>query len=306
MNSSRHTRQPAAHQPGPGASTALEVRNVTVRYGSVLALDEASAVIGRGRICGLVGMNGAGKSTLFKSIVGSLKPQSGSVRIAGLPPAKARRAGLIGYVPQAEIVDWDFPITVREVVGTGRYGRTGITRRLTRADQDAVEAALGRVELSELAGRQIGQLSGGQRKRAFVARGLAQGASVLLLDEPFAGVDKRSEQMISTVLREAADAGTTIVVSTHDLHALPDLADEAILLMRRVLLHDSPAEVLRPQNLALAFGLDPLGRPTDTRRADEAPADGGAAVAGESVAEAEAAAAGDAAAADENWDGETR
>lgn len=296
MTPPRPPHQPAAHPPGPGASTALEVRNVTVRYGSVLALDEASAVIGRGRICGLVGMNGAGKSTLFKSIVGSLKPQSGSVRIAGLPPAKARRAGLIGYVPQAEIVDWDFPITVREVVGTGRYGRTGITRRLTRADQDAVEAALARVELTELAGRQIGQLSGGQRKRAFVARGLAQEASVLLLDEPFAGVDKRSEQMISTVMREAADAGTTIVVSTHDLHALPGLADEAILLMRRVLLHDSPAEVLRPQNLALAFGLDPLGRPTDRPtgnwRAGETPAAGGAPT------------DGDAAASDGNWDGE--
>lgn len=255
----------AGSTPAGSTPPALEVRDVTVRYGPTLALDDASAVIGRGRICGLVGMNGAGKSTLFKTIVGSLRPQSGSVRISGLPPAKARRSGLIGYVPQTELVDWDFPITVREVVGTGRYGRTGLTRRLSRADRQAVDAALARVELSELAGRQIGQLSGGQRKRAFVARGLAQGASVLLLDEPFAGVDKRSEQMISSVLREAADAGTTIVVSTHDLHALPDLADEAILLMRRVLLHDSPAEVLRPQNLALAFGLDPLGRPTDTR-----------------------------------------
>lgn len=260
-------RPASAAGSAPAGSTppALEVRDVTVRYGPTLALDGASAVIGRGRICGLVGMNGAGKSTLFKTIVGSLRPQSGSVQISGLPPAKARRSGLIGYVPQTELVDWDFPITVREVVGTGRYGRTGLTRRLSRADRQAVDAALARVELSELAGRQIGQLSGGQRKRAFVARGLAQGASVLLLDEPFAGVDKRSEQMISSVLREAADAGTTIVVSTHDLHALPDLADEAILLMRRVLLHDSPAEVLRPQNLALAFGLDPLGRPTDTR-----------------------------------------
>lgn len=257
-------------------STALEIRDVTVRYGSVLALDAASAVIGRGRICGLVGMNGAGKSTLFKAIVGSLRPQSGSVRIAGLPPAKARRAGIIGYVPQAETVDWDFPITVREVVGTGRYGHTGFTRRLTRADQQAVEAALARVELTDLAQRQIGQLSGGQRKRAFVARGLAQEASVLLLDEPFAGVDKRSEQMISAVLREAADAGTTVVVSTHDLHALPDLADEAILLMRRVLMHDTPAEVLQPQNLARAFGLDPLSRSENAQQTGETPAGGAA------------------------------
>jgi manganese transport system ATP-binding protein len=145
---------------------------------------------------------------------------------------------------------------VRDVVMMGRYGFQGFTRRASRADREAVDRALERVELTDLADRRIGALSGGQRKRAFVARGLAQGARVLLLDEPFAGVDTPSEATITGVLRELADDGATILVSTHDLGALPRLADEAVLLMRRVLLHDSPDVVLRPENLARAFGLE--------------------------------------------------
>jgi manganese transport system ATP-binding protein len=136
----------------------------------------------------------------------------------------------------------------------------GFTRRARRSDRDAVDDALARVELSEYADRQIGQLSGGQRKRAFVARGIAQGATTLLLDEPFAGVDKRSEATITRLLRDLADGGATVLVSTHDLHALPRLADEAVLLMRRVLMHGDPADVLQPGNLARAFGLDVLNR----------------------------------------------
>ena len=123
-----------------------------------------------------------------------------------------------------------------------------------------MDEALERVQLTELAGRQIGQLSGGQRTRAFVARGIAQGARVLLLDEPFAGVDKRSEATLTGLLRQLAAEGATVLISTHDLHALPGLADEVVLLMRRVLMHGSPAEALRPENLAPAFGLDVLGQ----------------------------------------------
>src|SRR5690606_32699446 len=129
-------------------------------------------------------------------------------------------------------IDWSFPLSVREVVMTGRFGRLGFTRRPKKADHAAVDEALARVELTEYADRQIGQLSGGQRKRAFVARGIAQEASILLLDEPFAGVDKRTEATITTLLRELADSGVTILISTHDLAVLPELADEAILLMR--------------------------------------------------------------------------
>lgn len=236
---------------------AIDVDNLTVRYGEVTALEGASLTLARGTVCGLVGMNGSGKSTLLKSIMGIVRPESGTVRVDGETPSVARRRGVIGYVPQSEDVDWSFPLSVREVVAMGRYGKLGFTRRLRREDRDAVDDALARVELSELAHRQIGRLSGGQRKRAFVARGIAQGASTLLLDEPFAGVDKRSEATITRLLRELAEGGATVLVSTHDLHALPELADEAVLLLRRVLLRGTPAEVLRPENLVQAFGLDP-------------------------------------------------
>ncbi len=133
----------------------------------------------------------------------------------------ARKRGRIGYVPQSEDVDWAFPVSVRDVVMMGRYGHQGFTRRTRPADQAAVAEALDRVELTAYADRQIGQLSGGQKKRAFVARGIAQGAQILLLDEPFAGVDKRSEATIVGLLKELAADGRTILVSTHDLHALP-------------------------------------------------------------------------------------
>jgi manganese transport system ATP-binding protein len=242
------------------SAPAIDVQDVTVRYGEVVALDRARLSLHAGRVCGLVGMNGSGKSTLFKAIMGIVRPDSGRVLVDGHSPTRARRRGLIGYVPQSEAVDWTFPLSVRDVVMMGRYGKEGFTRRARREDHGAVDHALARVELSDYADRQIGRLSGGQRKRAFVARGLAQGATILLLDEPFAGVDKRSEAMITDVLRELAAAGCTVFVSTHDLHALPALCDEAVLLMRKVLVHGSPHDVLRPENLALAFGLDVLER----------------------------------------------
>lgn len=236
------------------------MRGVTVRYGDVVALDDVSLNVDAGRVTGLIGMNGSGKSTLFKTIISLVRPTSGQVRIAGADPAPARRRGLIGYVPQSEDVDWSFPVSVRDVVMMGRYATQGFMRRARPADRDAVDEALERVELTDLADRQIGQLSGGQRKRAFVARGIAQGvgagAGILLLDEPFAGVDKRSEATIVRLLRELAAAGSTVLVSTHDLHALPSLADEAILLMRRVLFHGPVDRALEPAQLARAFGLE--------------------------------------------------
>ena len=241
-------------------SPAIVVENVTVHYGEVLALDSASLTLDHARICGLVGMNGSGKSTLFKTIMGMVKPDSGRVLINGHPPMKTRKEAGIGYVPQSEDVDWAFPLSVRDVVMMGRYGHLGFTRRPRKVDRDAVEQALERVELGEFADRQIGQLSGGQKKRAFVARGIAQGATMMLLDEPFAGVDKRSEATITRLLRELATDGATILISTHDLHALPQLCDEAVLLMRKVLMHGSPDVVLQPENLAMAFGLDVMNR----------------------------------------------
>lgn len=238
------------------APAAIEVSSLTVHYGEVLALDGASLAISPGRVCGLIGVNGSGKSTLFKSIMGVVRPDAGTVRILGGSSADARKRGSVSYVPQSEQVDWDFPLSVRDVVMTGRYGHLGITRRPKARDHAAVDAALERVELTDLASRQIGQLSGGQRKRAFVARGVAQEAQVLLLDEPFAGVDTRSQATMTRLLHELAAQGVCILIATHDLGSLPELADEAVLFNRRVLLHSSPEEIIRPENLALAFGIE--------------------------------------------------
>ncbi len=238
---------------------AVLVEDVTVRYGDVLALEKAGLTLEEGRVCGLVGMNGSGKSTLLKTIVGAVRPDSGRVLIHGRPPARARRTGSVAYVPQSEDVDWAFPVSVHDVVMMGRYRRKGITRRPHPEDHEAAARAIERVELGDYVDRQIGRLSGGQRKRAFIARALAQGAEVLMLDEPFAGVDKRTEATITRLLKELAGAGRTIIISTHDLHTLPGLCDEAILLMHKVLVHGPPAQVLAPENLALAFGLDTPG-----------------------------------------------
>ncbi len=234
----------------------LDVRGLRVRYGAVTALDDATFTLEPGRVCALVGMNGSGKSTLFKAIMGLVRPDAGSVSVLGGSPADARRHRAVGYVPQSEDVDWSFPVSVRDVVLTGRYGRLGPTRRPRRADHDAVADALERVDLSGLADRQIGNLSGGQRKRAFVARALAQEAPVLLLDEPFAGVDRRTEDALTALLRDVAAGGATVLVSSHDLARLPELASEALLLRRTVLMHGPAVEVVRPENLARAFGLD--------------------------------------------------
>ncbi len=237
-------------------TAAVQVTNVTVRYGEVLALSDASLTVAWGRVCGLVGMNGAGKTTLLTSVLGLVRPHAGEVVLDGGTPAEARRAGLLAYVPQSEDVDWDFPLSVRDVVAMGRYGRQGPTRRARDADRTAVEEALERVGLAELADRQIGALSGGQRKRAFLARAIAQDARLLLLDEPFSGVDQQSQATISVLLRELAAQGRTVLVSTHDLAAARDLCDEIALLLRTVLLHDTPDVALRPENLGRAFGLE--------------------------------------------------
>ncbi|MBF0671527.1 MAG: metal ABC transporter ATP-binding protein [Salinibacterium sp.] len=239
----------------PAAAPAIEVRGLAVRYDEVVALDGVDLTLHPGRVTGLLGMNGSGKSTLFGALMGSVKPVAGSIRLFGGQPARARRENRVSYVPQSEAVDWDFPVSVADVVMMGRYGRQGFTRRVRSADRAAVEQALERVGLSEFAGRQIGELSGGQRKRVFVARGIAQEAGLMLLDEPFAGVDKGSERTIITLLRELAGEGCGILVSTHDLAGVPELCDEVVLLQKRVLFQGTPAEALAPERLALAFGL---------------------------------------------------
>lgn len=235
----------------------ISVTNLAVRYGTVQALSDVSIELSPGRIIGVIGMNGSGKSTLFASIMGTVKLAGGTVQLFGGDPARARRNNLVSYVPQSEAVDWDFPISVSDVVMTGRYGKMGPTRRPRSLDREAVARAIERVGLSEFSDRQIGELSGGQRKRVFVARGIAQEASLLLLDEPFAGVDKGSEHTIIELLRTLADEGRGILISTHDLAGVPELCDEVVLLKNRVLFHGPPAEALNAERLAMAFGWEP-------------------------------------------------
>lgn len=247
---------PETPEPTPPESAAgLEVVGATVRYGSLLALDDVSLRVDFGRVCGLIGVNGSGKSTLFKTIMGLVTADAGSVSIAGESIARARAQATVSYVPQHEDVDWGFPVSVRDVVMMGRYPHQGFTRRPRPADRAAVDEAIERVGLSDLARRQIGRLSGGQKRRVFVARGIAQGARVLLLDEPFAGVDTTSQSLITDLLRELAADGAAVLVSTHDLTTLPDLADDAALLLRRLVAQGPPADVLKPDVLSQAFGL---------------------------------------------------
>lgn len=232
----------------------IRLRGVRVTYGETVALHGVDLDVQPGLVHGLIGMNGSGKSTLFKVMMGLLTADSGSIELFEGSVAAARHAQRLAYTPQSEDVDWAFPVTVADVVMMGRYGRMGWRRRARPEDHTAVRAALERVELTQLADRQIGALSGGQRKRAFVARALAQGAELLFLDEPFAGVDKRTEATITRLLRELAAEGRTVVVSTHDLVAVPALCDTVALVNRRIIAQGSPAGILVPERLAEAFG----------------------------------------------------
>ncbi|GHD08747.1 metal ABC transporter ATP-binding protein [Zhihengliuella salsuginis] len=234
--------------------SVIQVQDLTVSYGALKALDGVDFSVDAGELCGLVGVNGSGKSTLFKSLMGLVSPKRGSVRLFGHDQLRARKQGLITYVPQAEDVDWTFPVSVRDVVMMGRYGHMGRSRRPAAADRAAVDDALERVALTDLAHRQIGQLSGGQKKRTFVARGIAQEAELMLLDEPFAGVDVTSEKLIMNLLTTLTTEGRTILMSTHDLAGVPTFCTQAILLHHSVLASGAPAAVLTESNLAQAFG----------------------------------------------------
>ncbi|MCT0226181.1 metal ABC transporter ATP-binding protein [Synechococcus sp. CS-1328] len=232
----------------------LDVENVSVDYHGSVALHGASLVLPAGSICGLVGMNGAGKSTLFKALMGFIKPSCGRIRINGLEVRDAQRQHAVAYVPQSEMVDWDFPVSVENVVMMGRYGAMNLLRIPRPADHAAVRHALERVELWALRHRQIGSLSGGQRKRAFLARALAQGASVLLLDEPFNGVDIRTEKLIVDLLLQFRQEGRSILISTHDMAHVRSFCDQVVLINKTVLAYGETSEVFTPENLARTFG----------------------------------------------------
>ncbi|MEB3266382.1 MAG: metal ABC transporter ATP-binding protein [Cyanobacteriota bacterium] len=249
----------------------IEASGLCVDYNGVVALHNASLCLPAGCICGLVGMNGAGKSTLFKTLTGFLRPSRGQIRINGLPVPQAQRRQALAYVPQSEEIDPAFPVSVWDVVMMGRYGHMNGLRIPGGADRAAVRTALERVDLVELRQRPIGALSGGQRKRTFLARALAQGASVLLLDEPFNGVDVPTERLMADLLLQLRSQGHTVLISSHDLAQVRNLCDRVVLINRTVLAYGATSDVFTAENLALTFGGGPVHRSTAVTTPTEAP-----------------------------------
>jgi len=235
--------------------TRLEVEGVSYKYANGhLALDQASFLLEAGTICALVGVNGSGKSTLFKSIMGFLSPREGRIRINGMAVGAALKQHLVAYVPQSEEVDWQFPVCVKDVVMMGRYGAMNLLRIPRAVDRQRVEESLRRVDMWDYRERQIGELSGGQKKRVFLARALAQGGRVILLDEPFTGVDVKTEDAIIDLLRELRAEGCIVLVSTHNLGSVPEFCDQTVLINRTVLAYGPTHEVFTEDNLIKAFG----------------------------------------------------
>jgi manganese/iron transport system ATP-binding protein len=235
--------------------TGIYARDITVTYrNGHTALWDASFDIPQGTVTALVGVNGAGKSTLFKAIMGFVPAASGEISVLGKTVKQALSENLIAYVPQSEEVDWTFPVLVEDVVMMGRYGHMGFLRRPKAQDHTIVDEALNRVNMTEFRKRQIGELSGGQRKRVFLARALAQNSRVILLDEPFTGVDVQTEEQIVALLGELRKEGRVMLVSTHNLGSVPQFCDRTILVKGTVLAHGKTETTFTRKNLELAFG----------------------------------------------------
>lgn len=235
-----------------GYCEVLRVENLTVAYNGQVALREATFAVVEGERVAVVGPNGAGKSTLFKAIAGLLPPESGRIKVFGCDPRRERV--FIGYVPQREDVDLTFPVTVSDVVMMGRVAHIGWLRRPSRRDREVVRWALEQVGLTERANRPLGELSGGQVQRTFIARALAQEAPLLLMDEPFAGVDAASEEAILQLLDRLRERQVTVLLATHDLRMAAEWSDRVLLLNGEVVAHGPPGEALCPDALRRAYG----------------------------------------------------
>lgn len=233
---------------------SLLVENLSVTYNNGhKALDNASFSIPGESITALVGINGSGKSTLFKAIMGFVKSSEGKIEVLGGSVKDALKESLVAYVPQNEEIDWDFPVLVKDVVMMGRYGHMGILKMPKQKDHDIVKDSLKKVGMSELEHRQISELSGGQRKRVFLARALAQQSRIILMDEPFTGIDVNTEEEIMALLRQLKSQGKVMLISTHNLGSVPEFCDRTILLNRRVLAEGNTSEVFTQENLTNAF-----------------------------------------------------
>jgi manganese/zinc/iron transport system ATP- binding protein len=246
------------------STIALEVHDMTVAYHRRPVLWDVDLAVPEGKLVGIVGPNGAGKTTLIKAALGLVPLASGKVEIYGKPYREQRH--LVGYVPQRESVDWDFPVTVRDVVLMGTYGRLGWFRRPGRQERETADRCLDQVGMRAFAKRQIRQLSGGQQQRVFLARALAEEAKVYFLDEPFAGVDAATEQAIVTLLQSLRSSGKTVFVVHHDLQTVRDYFDYVILLNMRLVACGPVDETFTPDNLQKTYG----GRLTLLEEAAEA------------------------------------
>ena len=237
------------------ATVGIRAENVTVTYkNGCTALHAASFEIMTASITALVGVNGAGKSTLFKALMDFVPTTNGTISIFGLPVKEALKQNMVAYVPQAEEVDWSFPVLVENVVMMGRYGHMNFMRIPRKTDRNAVDVALERVGMTEFRHRQIGELSGGQRKRVFLARALAQNSQVILLDEPFTGIDVKTEDAIIELLRDMRNENKVMLVATHNLGSVPEFCDHTVLVKGTVLAYGLTADTFTQRNLEKAFG----------------------------------------------------
>ena len=233
---------------------SLLVEGLSVIYSNGhKALDNASFSIPRQSITALVGINGSGKSTLFKAIMGFVKSSGGRIELFGGSVKDALKANLVAYVPQNEEIDWDFPVLVKDVVMMGRYGHMGFLKIPNDNDYEIVKDSLKKVGMLALENRQISELSGGQRKRVFLARALAQQSEIILMDEPFTGIDVNTEEEIMELLREMKAEGKVMLISTHNLGSVPEFCDRTILLNKTVLAEGETTKVFTQENLTNAF-----------------------------------------------------
>ena len=251
MTQAASNKQPPAGGAGPGAPAAIDAANLMVAYEGRPVLRSVTFSVPSGKLVGIIGPNGAGKSTLLKAILGLVRMESGAVQVFGQPLAQVRRR--VAYVPQTEAVDWDFPVTAFDVVLMGSYASLGLFGRPGAKQRAAAHDALEQVGMQRFAKRHIRRLSGGQQQRVFLARALCQQADVLLLDEPFAGVDAATEQAIFDLMDRLTEEGKTLIVVNHDLSVL-DRFDLLMLLNRQVMAFGPTDEVATPENLKLTYG----------------------------------------------------
>jgi ABC-type Mn2+/Zn2+ transport system ATPase subunit len=237
--------------PGPQYER-LEVQNASIGYGENVVLRDLSFAVPHGARVAVVGPNGAGKSTLFKALVGLLPLRSGHIFVHGLPLGNHKDC--VAYVPQREEVDWRFPVTVTDVVMMGRYGRLGWLHRPAKHDHEVVRHSLEQMAIGHLGAEAIGELSGGQQQRAFLARALAQEPHILLMDEPFTGIDISTQEATLALLDRLQGQGVTAIVSTHDLNMAAKYFDQVVLLNRRLIASGSPDQVFTPDTIREAFG----------------------------------------------------